>query len=440
MNRKILENYESPVSYLSLYELCHNNYTEVRDSGEFTVLGLGGEEEDNLKRKLEIYQFTLNVGDKNLHDKFCEDKDFVKLFVVMIFITRSDWSTRSRDCWEEKTEYCLYHRGIRVTDEYIEAILPKPKIVDGSEYRSSSRYVKKHTSYHVSHLETERFLEKYNLDDHCNFIAYDLNTEKYDFGKVESQIVFHEFGHLFGYFICDKLGYNLGEIEEVALKNISSKQNCGHVKIKNDWYRFRPNLTPNEKQYDLQRIKRNLNQDIRKLLAYITYILFGGVFNLWFFKIKPKYEDFDDIYFDYNEFVEYGNFKCMAGNDFTKISDYRVDLDWNQYDFDKFKFLAYELFYILDKHMVFYHLSHKNWFNSEKYKVFLESVDSRNKHSMMELFELNFNGEITSDKEKIQLCIELMKDSLPEKTIERLICEIDLLINKYILDVSRSKP
>lgn len=100
-------------------------------------------------------------------------KDFINNFVVYIFSIHEQSSTRRSDHWSIEKEYCLFYKGVRVQDEYINSLLPKSHIEIFREYNDSTPGLisKKEVNFKITYLETERFHEKYRFDDHLAFLS-----------------------------------------------------------------------------------------------------------------------------------------------------------------------------------------------------------------------------------------------------------------------------
>jgi hypothetical protein len=288
----------------------------------------------------------------------------------------------------------------------------------------------------LSYLETERFLEKYNLNDHCNYIANKLKPNKYLFGRVEVQTVFHEFGHIFAYYIFKKMGFDFGEIKEVALKNKTTQ-----VKLSRDVFKYLQDITSLPKYEFLKHRKANI--DKRSFLCYALFVLSGAVFNVFYFKKQPDYWEFREVFTNDTEKEKYGTFIARAGDDFSKLCNHRIDLDWDYYNFENFKYMAYEFFYILDKHGVFYDLSIREEYNEydflEMPKSEKKPYHSSNFVSLLDVFEKKFNGKITTDTQRINKIIDCIDSSINYIRKEMLMIDINLLIDKYIIDITYCK-
>lgn len=436
-------NYKEPIDYLTFYE----EFASIKAKDVIDKIAIERKNISNhsLKFYEEIKRNKVQTTEE-AHEEFCQDNKFINLLNVYCFITESSRSTRRRDFFYKTVEYFLFYKNIRVEDEYIKMLLPKTVVERESEYNDSTPGAlnEENTRYLLSHLETERFLDKYDIEDHCSVIANKLKISSKKLSKVEKQLVFHEFGHIFGFLISKLLNYDFGIIKEVALfvgnpKSNDYKFQKTFVRLSSNLFRFKHGIKDEDREFDMQRIKFNLNSDRKRLLNFIMYILFGGVFNIFYHKLKPTYGDFVDVFFDSTENEEYGEFKSKAGNDFTKIKMFRLDLDWGNYDFEKFKFMSLELFYILDKHLIFYHLTKKRNISQNIFSLEEESQQSKKVElSVIECFEKEFNGKITVEPYKIERLLKLIKNSIPQKNLDRFLIEINLLIDKYDNDIHKN--
>lgn len=230
--------------------------------------------------------------------------------------------------------------------------------------------------------------------------------------KVEQQIVYHEFGHVFGFYISQKLNYYIGEIKKIELEN-----NRGSVLLRHCPYTYVPtNLSREEEIEARKQIKQNMEKDKRQLLVYFLYSLSGAVFNVLYFERKPIFENFIKIFCNDEKLEQIGSYQARAGNDFQKLLYGFKCGSLEEYDFNnKFKKMSYELFYILDKHSIFDYLIGEN--------------------SVLEIFEQTFNGFLTDDVSKINELLELIKKAIPDKNLDNLLIEINELLDKYISDI-----
>lgn len=280
---EIEHNYYNPISFINLYD----NFGKFKSNSEPNLINRGISKEE-YERSVQGL-IAAEMGSSRFstsHDHFCNHSNFITFFSVYIFDYLKVWSTRRSDISESKREYCLFYRGIRVNDGYIKDLLPESIVKSESEYNDSTpcRNFKK-LSYQISFLETERFLEKYNLEEHCNFLAPHLNTLNLKFMKVEKQVVYHEFGHLIGIVLSSIIGYDLGPIEEICL---DSRENKSYIKLKNNLYTYKSDLSNEKKQFEIQKIQQKLNEDKKQVITYIMYLISGAVFNIYYFKIKPN--------------------------------------------------------------------------------------------------------------------------------------------------------
>lgn len=446
--------YENPLSFIDFYQ----KYDTLKSNVNYNALLNVPDERTNFFVKLfSSYEDVSNcfiddyLEKKNTHSltksvrkrdyslgNFVNNSDFITNLVVYIFHTYEQRSTSRRDYWSTETEYCLFYKGVRVHDEYIDSLLPKSFIESFDDYNDSTPGLvrKKVTSFKISYLETEKFHKKYCFDDHIIYLSPKLNIKDYPMGKVEKQTVFHEFGHIVGWELANILGYNFGEIIEI---NLDSKKGLPSIKTDNFLFKFRKYQNIEElididtnsankdfKLLEINRIKLNLNCDKKRVLAYMVYLLSGGIFNLYYFKIKPKYKDFNDLFIDDIELEKFGDFTAKAGNDFSKILNFRNDLEWGEYNSNNFKFFAMELFNLLDFHFIFKKLTSHHFDDENK---------SSTKLSILEDFEIQANGNKITDVTEIQKIRNNINQLLSKEIMFK--TELKLLFNKYNNDISK---
>ncbi|MDR2962785.1 MAG: hypothetical protein LBU90_03975 [Bacteroidales bacterium] len=223
--------------------------------------------------------------------------------------------------------------------------------------------------------------------------------------KVEEQIVWHEFGHIFGFYISQKLGYNFGKITKIELNekpySITLKGSPYDLLGAKDW----------------EQLKINLNKDTKQLLVYFLYVLSGAVFNIAYFKQNPDLEDFEKIFLKDEKVEKVDSYVARAGNDFYWIHGCWFDLSWGDaYDFNNFKSMALECFYLLQKHSIFCCLQ-----------------------SVMVEFERDLNGFTTTDSVKIRGLLEVIEKMIEVEQQKKLLSEINDLLNKYIAEIETTK-
>ena len=391
--KEILDNFKTPIDYLHFYENFNSFSSKVKygrgDEINFMVGDESARYEDKRKSKGEVPL-------KETHNDFCKDNKLINFCRVFCFETKTTESSRRRDFYTTETEYALYYKGIRIKDGYIDFLLPESKCVKEDECNDSTPGPGNTTKiyFRLSYLETERFLERSNLNDHCNYLANKLKSDKYIFGKVEKQIVFHEFGHIFGLFLSKKMGYDFGELQKIALDS----KNTPSVLLSKDIFKH-INISHFD-EYENLKNRKELNLDKRRFLSYSLFVLSGAIFNVYCFNIQPTYYEFERIFIDDHNKEKYGKFIARAGNDFSKLCSHRFELEWGYYDFMRFKYMAYEFFYILNKNGIFNKLGVEEKFNDYDFTDMTKTHPTHwaNEVSLLSIFEKKFNGKITTEK------------------------------------------
>ena len=230
--------------------------------------------------------------------------------------------------------------------------------------------------------------------------------------KVEKQIVYHEFGHVLGYYFSNELGFKFGEIEKIALED------------KNTFVKLFPTLYEFPEKFDSsdsEKLLGEVNDNKRKFICYVLYVVSGAVFNVYYFPKMSKDVAFKKI-FDNNNKTKDGKITARAGKDFRWIDRRMFHLKWGHYNLKKIINISRELFDILDKNLVFKHLI------AEK--------------RLIEVFEEKFNGRITSseqtkDKQMIEDLLKNIDDAIPLSNKEKLKSDINSLIDKYVEEITR---
>lgn len=140
--------------------------------------------------------------------------------------------------------------------------------------------------------------------------------------KLHISIAWHEMGHLTGHLIADRIGYNFGTVTSMDLSTnakisiISQYSPLGRVLECMDKYGFK-NMCFDDEQ-DIERITE-LVKDKRMTLSYISYLIMGGLFNIYAIKQDPDSSDFEDCFTDSVELYVPDDFTARAGNDWSKV-------------------------------------------------------------------------------------------------------------------------
>jgi len=259
-------------------------------------------------------------------------------------------------------------------------------------------------------------------------------TDKSILNKVEEQIVYHEFGHVFGFFIAKKLDCNLMKIQEIALQGKET-----HVNLPDEIFKYLHSLSSKQESECL--LSKDLNMNKKKVLCYFLFILSGGVFNVLKFKTNPTFYDFEQVFiYDPNK-EENEKLIARAGDDFfNKLKGlcYKYYFNWFEYyNIERFKFMAYDFFYILKKYDIFYELTENKKFNESDFTDnTINNDDSQNNaFSLLSIFEKRFNGETITDTKLINKLLDNINKVIPHQNLEQLLIDTNLLIDKYLLDI-----
>lgn len=218
--------------------------------------------------------------------------------------------------------------------------------------------------------------------------------------------VWHEMGHLIGHQMAKRLGYDFGKI--TALHFGESPKICttsiyspkGNVLECIDEYGLK-NMCLDDQQ-DIDRIAAAV-KDKKATLAYIIYLLGGGLFNIYAVKETPDESDFNDCYLDSIEEEGADFITARAGNDWSKV---RRLAQIDHWDLKALVDLRSALFFLLRDNGVFALL-----------KPTLDQTD------------LNHNGEIISGTVLTSVELEMEKSL---NIIDAAFWEkLDKLLNDY---------
>ena len=165
--------------------------------------------------------------------------------------------------------------------------------------------------------------------------------------KLHNSIAWHELGHLTGHLIAERLGYNFGSVISVDLSSnakisvISPYNPLGRVLECLDKYGYK-NMCFDDEQ-DIERIAE-LVKDKRMTLAYISYLVMGGLFNIYAIKQDPDVSDFEDCFTDSIELYTPDGLTARAGNDWSKVRRLAQIEFWN---IEQLKMFRAKLFILL---------------------------------------------------------------------------------------------
>ncbi|HRP90748.1 MAG TPA: hypothetical protein PKX92_12005 [Edaphocola sp.] len=397
MSDKILESLQNPISYLETFlefeEINKNSNFNPFDNDECNCECYFASKYIAFLEQTKVLYYTYVSGRSSdiKIEKFKKLKEFHKLFCVYeIFENRRVYSKKDGFETVTKNYFALFFKDIRVEDGYIKSII-KDTLDELYFDNPNIRY-----KYHLSIEETVNFHNNYNLANHCNFLAYSLNSKILGMGKTELQTVFHELGHILSHYLMKHLGYDLGRIERIALlpneSSVNLKDNPFWPKNKDDGD-------------EIIKIKQYQLENIEHTLSYLIYILGGGIFNFNFFNPKPNHYDFKvSKVFKHNpDGLRFGTPAYRAGDDYQKKAlNLWMDINTDRPCISLDDFIQ-ELFYVFDNIGIF---------NIGK--------------SILDHFDENFNGKIIENNEEIEAYFTSKVSFFHNTKIE-----IENLISKY---------
>lgn len=165
-----------------------------------------------------------------------------------------------------------------------------------------------------------------NMENNDWNFGNNLNSNDFEIASKEDTIpkaiIWHEMGHVFGDIIANSVGDNFGTIKEIVFTDkpyVKFENNCGSYFYEGkelaecrDFYGQRnrcidENITVKVAAFDKSRI-----------LAYILYLTFGGLFNIYACNDDPAEQDFDDCFIDDYKNCDLSKFYACGGNDWSK--------------------------------------------------------------------------------------------------------------------------
>lgn len=227
--------------------------------------------------------------------------------------------------------------------------------------------------------------------------------------------VWHEMGHVIGNLICNKLGYNPGEIIEIHLNGangskVSYENLFFHVEgVKTcdidilDFYGY-SNCMYIESSHE-EELRAKVQNNKKDFFIYLIELYLGGLFNIYYFNQAPNFKCFKECYTDY----ESTSLECIegrAGDDWTKS---RKCLGYIRADLSEVIDFRNGLFYVLQEHDIF-----------ESFRNLIEETSER------------FNGKIIdkANLEEILLKAQAILDGIDNRFLDQLSEHVDEYLHK----------
>lgn len=175
IEKEILENYNNPIYTLEMYYNINHFYRESKILITSLCENLDGYIRSSINQNIEKFIVNYNnfelLSKNQKNDYFITDDIFETLLRVVVFEHHKSYNTRKTEKSNVTKEYCLFFKGYRIKDEYLQSILPNKKIENYSFYNDSTPMDNfDEVKFYLSILETERFLEKYNKIEHCRIL------------------------------------------------------------------------------------------------------------------------------------------------------------------------------------------------------------------------------------------------------------------------------
>lgn len=176
LEKEIFTSYANPVSILELYE----NILDFDKESNVQITSFYENNDSYIRSYLNqideefacTYSDFNKISTEKKHQKFINDDFFKSLLRIVCFQKNSSSDTRKTETFYNEKEYCLYFKGYRLSDNFIDKLLPE-KIFESQSYYNDStpkERIKENSTFYLSLLESERFIEKYNLEEHYNFL------------------------------------------------------------------------------------------------------------------------------------------------------------------------------------------------------------------------------------------------------------------------------
>jgi len=202
---------------------------------------------------------------------------------------------------------------------------------------------------------------------------------------IDYNAFWHELGHLFGLVLAEVNGNKLAGVK----KNIIKKND---QKIFTEGDDFKPINKTNcdidfygqqnmcYEKVNEQRLTLKLN-DANKSLYYFSYLLLGGIFQLFISIDNPTVKDFEDCYTNDKLNDDIKGISGRAENDWCKL---RRLASLKQLDLSYFKNLRFDMYHFLKNNKIFEHLKPK----VEKLYGALKNIEIIEGHNLMKSEEI----------------------------------------------------
>ena len=177
LEEEILHSYNNPINVLELYEniIDYNHKSKVQITNFYeNTDGFIKSYLNQINEKFVCrYSDFKNINIEEKHKRFINDSFFKSLLRVICFEKNSSNSTNKRETFYNEKEYCLYFKGYRLNDDFINNLLPEKNFVSQNYYNDSTPKDNQSESikFYLSLLESERFIELYNLEKHLDFLS-----------------------------------------------------------------------------------------------------------------------------------------------------------------------------------------------------------------------------------------------------------------------------
>lgn len=211
------------------------------------------------------------------------------------------------------------------------------------------------------------------------------DSEKDDYSQdnnLEANL-WHELGHVLAHCINTKLGYDLGNVVLVQLKDDKSFiQRDKRIYFYDyleptvieglDCYN-QPNMVfyP-DKLIEQNKILKDVNKNKRKAIAFMIFLISGGLFNIYAIEQKCDEAMLEDCYKNIEGGIDLENcYIGCAGNDWDKVRRIACILGW---EYDKLILFRSEICSIFSVNNLFVNMG--NYINESKpFNEVIEGVD-----------------------------------------------------------------
>lgn len=175
IEKEILNNFENPIDTLTLYHNIH----QLSNKSDVIITSMLENTDGFIRSSINqlTERFTVNyhnfskISREEKNKYFVSDDLFHNLLRVVVFESNKSFNTRKIESSIFIKQYCLFFKGYRIEDSYLQSILPEDKVEHSSYYNDSTKMERLDMrSFYLSLLETERFLEKYDKKTHCEYL------------------------------------------------------------------------------------------------------------------------------------------------------------------------------------------------------------------------------------------------------------------------------